>query len=231
MTFCRFIGLSLSVLSAALLGNCACPLCATGSLEKGTPESPIVDSQMTLEEVFAGLDPTCPPDIRHRQKVVTVQYYSFDQKVHTGQMVVDGALEEDIRSVFEVALATRFPIYSVIPISDKRFRRDGRWDDDLSMEANNSSAFNYRLITGGDRLSQHAYGRAIDINPVQNPYIKGDLVLPPGAQYDLAAPGTLTEDHPVTRAFLQLGWEWGGHWDTRQDYQHFEKPLPPMENP
>jgi peptidoglycan L-alanyl-D-glutamate endopeptidase CwlK len=129
--------------------------------------------------------------------------------------------------VFALALQEHFPIYSVIPVSDKRFRKDGRWDDELSMEANNTSAFNYREITGGGRLSNHAYGRAIDINTFQNPYIKNGIVLPHGAKYDPSVAGTLTADHPIVRAFLQLGWVWGGNWTSPKDYQHFEKPLKP----
>jgi len=191
---------------------------------QGTLENPIVDSDMMDREAFDGLDPRCPDEIRKRQKLVTLFYYSFDKRVHRGQLVIDRELEEDIKRVFALALKEKFPIHSVIPISNRRFRKHSHWDDDLSMASNNTSAFNYRLITGGTKLSNHAYGRAIDINPVQNPYIKGKTVLPSIAKHDPRTEGTLTEDHPVTRAFLQLGWEWGGTWDTRKDYQHFEKP-------
>ncbi len=191
----------------------------------GTTEDPIVDSAMTESEAFDGLDQKCPEEIRNRQQVVTVQYYSFDSKIHQGQLVIDKELEEDIKNLFELALKEKFPIHSVLPISHQTFRKDGRWDDDLSMAANNTSGFNYRLITGGTKLSNHAHGRAIDINPVQNPYIKGQLVLPAKANYDANLAGTLTADHPLTKAFLAMGWEWGGNWDTRKDYQHFEKPL------
>ena len=191
----------------------------------GTSKHPIIDSRMIESEAFDGLDPKCPKEIRKRQKVVKLKYYSADGKVHQGQLVIDAALKDDIKKVFALALKERFPIYSVIPISDKRFRKDGRWDDELSMEANNTSAFNYREITGGGRLSNHASGRAIDINPFQNPYIKGDLILPRGAKYDPSIAGTFTSDHPIVRAFLQLGWVWGGNWTSPKDYQHFEKPL------
>lgn len=186
-------------------------------------ESIVIDSDMTEEEAFDGLAPECPEEIRQKQKLLTVTYYAFDGKVHQGQLAADADLEEDIRAVFDVALRERFPIHSVIPISDQRFRKYGRWDDDLSMAANNTSAFNYRRITGGTRLSNHALGRAIDINPLLNPYIKGALVLPPGATYDLRAEGTLTADHPVVQEFLRRGWTWGGNWDVPKDYQHFEK--------
>jgi hypothetical protein len=180
---------------------------------------------MTDREAFEGLDPKCLEEIRKRQKVVKLKYYSVDGKIHQGQLVIDVDLVKDIKKVFAVALKERFPIYSVIPISDQRFRKDGRWDDELSMEANNTSAFNYREITGGGRLSNHAYGRAIDINTFLNPYIKGGTILPHGARYDPSIAGTFTSDHPIVRAFLELGWVWGGNWTSPRDYQHFEKPL------
>jgi len=93
------------------------------------------------------------------------------------------------------------------------------------LAANNTSAFNFRLKTGGNDLSIHAYGRAIDINTVQNPYSKGKLVLPPNGTYNTETPGTLTTESPIVKRFLALGWIWGGNWETLKDYQHFEKPL------
>jgi len=191
----------------------------------GTSKHPIIDSRMTEKEAFEGLDPKCPEDIRKRQKVVKLKYYSADGRVHQGRLVIDRDLVKDIKKVFALALKERFPIYSVIPISDQRFRKDGRWDDELSMEANNTSVFNYREITGGGRLSNHAYGRAIDINPFQNPYIKQGVILPHGAKYDPSIAGTFTSDHSIVRAFLELGWVWGGNWTSPKGYQHFEKPL------
>lgn len=193
-----------------------------------TPDSrtqPIIDSAMTEAEAFAGLDPACPPEVRARQKLVTVTYFGFDDKLHQGQLVIDQQLEQDLQEIFRIARECRFPFQSVIPISHPRFRRNGRWDDDLSMQANNTSAFNYRVIAGTTRLSNHAFGRAIDINPMQNPYVRGDYISPKGATYAPRSRGTLTADHPLTRAFRQRGWEWGGTWESRQDYQHFEKPL------
>jgi peptidoglycan L-alanyl-D-glutamate endopeptidase CwlK len=214
--------LSLAFILAAIPGEL---LSYADTPQGGTSKHPIIDSRMTESEAFDGLDPKCPTEIRERQRVVKLKYYSADGKIHQGQLVIDAALRDDIKKVFALALKERFPIYSVIPISDRRFRKDGRWDDELSMEANNTSAFNYREITGGGRLSNHASGRAIDINPFQNPYIKGDIVLPRGATYDPSIAGTFTSDHPIVRAFLELGWVWGGNWTSPKDYQHFEKPL------
>lgn len=192
---------------------------------RGTLKRPIIDSKMSEKEAFDGLDPNCPKEIRERQRIVKVKYYSFDKKFHQGQIIVDKDLVADVKKVFALALETRFPIYSVIPVSDPKFRKNGRWDDDLSMIANNTSSFNYREKTGGGSLSNHAYGRAVDINTFQNPYIKGKLILPPNAVYDPAAEGTITADSAITKLFLQLGWGWGGDWTALKDYQHFEKPL------
>lgn len=210
-----------AILAAAAVGQTA----MAAPPAAGTVGDPIVDSAMTEEQAFDGLSPDCPPDVRKRQAVLTVLYYSFDHKVHRGQLVVDRDLEADVRRAFDVVLAEKFPVRSVIPVSDPRFRKDGKWDDGLSMAANNTSGFNYRQVTGGGGLSNHAFGRAIDINPVQNPYIRGATVLPPGAKYDPTAAGTLTARHPVTRALVDRGWVWGGTWTSPRDYQHFEKRL------
>lgn len=195
----------------------------------GTLDDPIVDSAMTREEALAGLDPGCPAEIRDRQVVVDLLYDSFDRKIHRGQLVVDRDLEQDVRRAFQAALESKFPIQSVIPISDPRFRKDGRWSDDLSMAANNTSAFNYRTIAGSARLSNHATGRAIDVNPRQNPYLKGLVVQPPGATYEPNAEGALTAEQPFVAAFLHRGWSWGGRWKALKDYQHLEKPARPVK--
>ena len=202
------------------------PIVAQNKTEnRGTSARPIIDSRMNEREAFDGLDANCPKEIRRRQKIVKLKYYSFDGKIHQGQLVIDKDLVKDIKSVFKLALKERFPINSVIPISDLRFRKNGRWDDDLSMIADNSSAFNYREKTGGGSLSNHAFGRAVDINTVQNPYVKGAILLPPNGGYNPNAPGTFTASNPIVKRFLALGWTWGGNWSSPTDYQHFEKPL------
>jgi hypothetical protein len=193
-------------------------------LPAGTLQDPIIDSDITLAQALRKYSPL---EFRERQRLIDVLYYSLDGKIHKGQLVIEERLVEDIREVFRVAFENRFPIGSVIPISHDKFYKDGEWnEDEQSMLSNNSSAFNYRVVTGGSKLSKHAYGFAIDINPVQNPYIKGGIVLPPGAVYDKRAPGTLTEDCPVVKTFKRLGWTWGGNWKTLKDYQHFQKVLP-----
>ena len=186
----------------------------------GTLEDPVVDSAMTWEQaVVKRSGPPVPVKIQERQFVLKVCYWSFDGRIHQGQIVVDRRLVPDLREVFRVALRVRFPMASVIPISHARFQ----WDDQKSMAANNTSGFNYRTVTDGKRLSKHALGFAVDINPVQNPYVRGDRVLPQDATYDPKAAGTLHPECPVVRAFLDLGWTWGGRWNTLKDYQHFQK--------
>jgi hypothetical protein len=190
----------------------------------GTIENPIVDSNIRLSEA---LRKYAPPEFKRRQRLVEVLYYSFDGKIHKGQLVIDERLVKDIREVFRVALRTKFPINSVIPVSHSRFYKDGTWNGDgQSMLSNNTSAFNYRRATASKQLSMHAYGFAIDINPVQNPYIKRKVVLPPSAVYDVRKPGTLAYNYPLVKTFIRLGWTWGGNWKSLKDYQHFEKVLP-----
>lgn len=218
----------LFLFSAVILSGCAAKLNGAGGSSGGLQEAPlgsarnpIVDSNMSLPEA---LRKEAPVEFKERQRLVEVLYYSFDGKIHKGQLVIDARLVEDIQEAFRVALETRFPIASVIPISDERFFKNGEWNEDnQSMLANNTSAFNYRRVTGGKGLSRHAYGFAIDINPALNPYIKGNLVLPSGAIYDTYKLGTLEPDSAVVKTFIRLGWEWGGNWKSLKDYQHFEK--------
>ena len=192
--------------------------------EGSSDEEVIIDSNMTLEEALEGLNPECPPAVRARQVLLEVAYYSFDGKQHRGQLVLDERLSDDLRQVFDTILDEKFPVQSVIPVSEFG------WDDETSMQANNTSSFNYRFIAGSTTLSEHAKGWAIDVNPKINPYISSDgtNVQPAGATYDPDKPGTLTGDHPVVLKFKELGWGWGGDWHDQNpaspwDYQHFDK--------
>lgn len=188
----------------------------------------IIDSNMSLEEALAGLSENAPAEVLDKQQLIDVYYYSFDGKIHKGQIVVDERLSADVQKVFEVILETKFPVQSIIPIVNFD------WDDETSMQANNTSGFNYRYIAGSNTLSNHARGWAIDINPKLNPFIKGfnnEVVQPEGATYDTTLPGTITSEDIIVTTFKDLGWEWGGDWTTNsvgipvKDYQHFEKIL------
>ncbi|MFP4526910.1 MAG: M15 family metallopeptidase [Candidatus Kapaibacterium sp.] len=177
----------------------------------------IIDSDMTFQQAIAGTN--APQSIIDSLRLIDVEYYSFDGRLHRGQLVVNIAVEQDINEIFKLIKKIKFPVEKVIPIVAYE------WSDDASMEDNNTSAFNYRFIAGTQRLSNHATGRAIDINPFQNPAIYSDgKISPNGAEFDPDAPGTLISDHPVTKAFLGRGWRWGGDWTSLKDYQHFDRP-------
>lgn len=170
---------------------------------------------LTLEQALGGKE--IPHPIRETLVLIDVEYWSFSECERTGQMVIHWELATEVKAIFAEIKVACFPIEKIIPISAYG------WSDDASMEDNNSSAFNYRSIVGGVNLSQHAYGRAIDINPRFNPYVKDGIILPPGAVYDPEVPGTITQDGPVVEAFLKRGWDWGGNWQRLKDWQHFEK--------
>ena len=175
---------------------------------------------ISLDEAIAGKD--IPDDIHRTLSLFTVPYVSFDdiEAVKYGQLVMHSALAEEVRAIFEELVRLRFPIARIIPV------RFYDWDDDASMEANNTSAFNYRKKPEKDELSNHSYGWALDINPRLNPFIsRSNTVYPSGAVYDLTRPGTITPDGPVVHLFKSRGWIWGGDWIEVKDYQHFEKPM------
>lgn len=183
----------------------------------------VIDSAMSDAEALAQ-NPAlvCPDDVLAMQAVIPVRYPSFDGKIHAGQIVLDRRLVGDIEAVFAAIVREGFPVLSAIPVSDLRIG----YSDDVSMDINNTSAFNYRAVTGGAKLSAHALGQAIDINPRLNPYIsRAGVVSPPGAVRDAAKPGTILEDSFLVKLFDSLGWEWGGRWKDRIDWHHFEKRL------
>ncbi len=175
----------------------------------------VVDCHYTLSEALAGIK--IPPGIKKDLRIIDVRYYSFDGRLHEGQLVIHKDLAEDIKKIFREIEEHKFPVQKVIPIVAYG------WSDDSSMKDNNTSAFNYRNVEGTDRLSNHSYGRAIDINPWLNPQIKKDKVLPEGAVYNPGKRGTITKGSFLVKLFLKLGWDWGGNWHSSKDYQHFEK--------
>ncbi len=177
----------------------------------------VIDSEMTFEESIEGI--SIPPSIVNNLVLVDVFYYSFDGNLHKGQLLINKDVKQDILEIFEFIKESRFPIKKVIPI----VKYD--WSDELSLADNNTTAFNYRFVSGTRIVSNHAYGYAIDINPMQNPYIRRNKVLPEGAVYDPDAPGTITRDSQLVKEFKLRGWSWGGDWKSVKDYQHFEKRI------
>lgn len=177
--------------------------------------SPIVDSNLSDEDALGNND--FPADVASKMAVVEVEYYGFDSLLHQGQIVVREDLADSVKSIFKDIAESRFPIHKVVPIVQYD------WSDDASVLDDNTSGFNYRTTPGRRRLSNHAYGTAIDVNPYENPYFAASRALP--HLYDKSVKGTLTVDGPVVRAFRKHGWMWGGLWRSGRDYQHFEYKL------
>ena len=177
-----------------------------------SPITPALAARM-----HASWRPGCPvplEDLRY----VTVTHRTFDGGTATGELVVHADLADGVVGVFRTLFAAGYPIALM------RLVDDFAADDDASMAANNTSAFNCRSITGGTGWSEHSYGRALDLNPVQNPYVLGGTVLPPaGARYvdRPEEPGVLHAGDAVVTAFAAAGWSWGGAWTRPLDYQHF----------
>jgi hypothetical protein len=163
--------------------------------------------------------PGCPVATRDL-RLLRLDYWGFDGDVHQGELVVHHDVASSVVRVFGKLFAERFPIERMELVD----AFDG--DDDRSMAANNTSAFNCRSVTGHPGVwSEHSYGRAIDIDPLQNPYVAGGTVEPPaGASYvdrSRHAPGMIHAGDPTVRAFAAIGWGWGGSWSSIKDYQHF----------
>jgi hypothetical protein len=163
--------------------------------------------------------PGCPVAVRDL-RLLTVDHWGFDGAVHQGRIVVHRDVAADILRVFRLLFQARFPIQRMVPIDAYG------GDDERSMAANNTSGFNCRSVKGRPGVwSQHAFGRAIDIDPVQNPYVGGGVVAPAAgrAYVDRSrhASGTILAGDAVVRAFASVGWGWGGTWSAPKDYQHF----------
>jgi hypothetical protein len=153
---------------------------------------------------------------------VKVTYWGFDDKPHIGELIVSKDIGKEVIEIFKELYAAKFPIEKMKLIDE--------YDavDSKSMEDNNTSAFCYREVDGKPgKLSKHSYGIAIDINPVQNPYVYKDKVSPESGRAYLnrekLAKGMITGKDACYKAFTSRGWSWGGNWKYEKDYQHFQK--------
>jgi D-alanyl-D-alanine carboxypeptidase len=152
-------------------------------------------------------------------RLLRLRYWGFDHAVHQGELVVNVSAAGGLTRAFRLLFAARFPIRQM------RVVDAFGGSDERSMRADNTSAFNCRLVSGTTTWSQHAYGLAVDVNPFENPEINGGVVDPPGA----AAWADRTRSSPVMirhgdaawSAFHAIGWGWGGDWSSLKDYQHF----------
>jgi D-alanyl-D-alanine carboxypeptidase len=175
-----------------------------------------------MKQTMTGVSwkPGCPVALEDLREI-RMRFWGFDAKAHKGSLIVNADIADAVVRVFRKLYDARFPIRRMEPVDVYG------GSDDASMAADNTSAFNCRPVTGTtDRWSNHSYGRAIDINTIENPYVKGSTVLPPaGADYldrTDVRPGMIVAGDVVTAAFAAEGFGWGGDYASLKDYQHFE---------
>jgi hypothetical protein len=154
-------------------------------------------------------------------RLVRLTYWGFDDRAHTGGLVVNRVVVAPVERVFARLYAARFPIRRMRPISAYG------GSDTRSMAVDNTSGFNCRdaVAPGPKQWSVHAYGEAIDVNTVENPYVEGGRVLPPEGHTYLDRsryrPGMAVAGGTLVEAFAAVGWQWGGRWTGSPDWQHF----------
>ncbi len=152
---------------------------------------------------------------------VTVSFYGFEGDVHTGELIVNASVADDIVSVFHTLFNAKFPI------EEMRVTSQDDLDAAPTGDGNDTGSFVCRPTVGSDYWSQHAYGLAVDIDPFQNPYVKGDVIIPELAgsytDRDQVRPGMILDGDVVTQAFTDIGWTWGGTWHTLKDRMHFSQ--------
>lgn len=152
---------------------------------------------------------------------VRVKFWGFDHRAHTGELLVHVRAADDVAAVFGTLFRQRFPQEQVVIL------RSYEPDAPPTGDGNATGAFECRPTVGASYFSQHAYGLALDVNPFQNPYAKGDVLLPELAgaylRRDRVRPGMVVAAGPVVAAFARIGWEWGGDWNSAKDYQHFSE--------
>lgn len=167
--------------------------------------------------------PGCPVSLNDLVSI-KISYFGFDNQAHQGTLIVNKNVAAEVVNMFAALYQQKFPIQKMIPADYYQ------GDDNKIMADNDTSAFSCRAITGNaTKFSLHSYGTAIDINPLINPYVKQDIVLPPVSKIYLdrtkITKGMIVKNDNVYNIFIQHGWEWGGDWKSLKDYQHFEKNL------
>lgn len=160
-------------------------------------------------------------------RYLKVLHYGYDQQIYVGELMVNASLAEDFLEIFKVLYENQYEIEKMLLVDD--FGADDNW----SIENNNTSAFNYRVSTlDGVTLSNHAYGCAIDINPLQNPYVTYydwgmdtyfDVSVPYMDREDMSLEHMIDHEDLCYQLFIDHGFTWGGDWENPKDYQHFEK--------
>jgi hypothetical protein len=197
------------------------------SLEAGGGSAATIEFRGTIDRIGAAQAKRmtgvswrrgCPVALRDL-RALTLSHWGFDGKVRTGLLIVHAEVARELVGVFRRLYDARFPIRRMVPV-DVYGASDFR-----SIEADNTSAFNCRFVEGTSRWSEHAYGRAIDLNPIENPYVSAGSTSHrasrPYLDRSRRRPGMANEGGAAVRAFDAIGWGWGGRWTSVRDYQHF----------
>ena len=160
-------------------------------------------------------------------KFVTLKYIGFDGKEHTGELIVNKSVTKDIVSIFKSLYDAKYPIRKMHLVSNYG------GSDFASIEADNTSAFNCRPVDGTNKWSKHSYGKAIDINPIENPFVTRSghtshkasrkFVRRAKASNSSAYRALMLRNDYIVKIFKQHGWRWGGDFNSYKDYQHFDK--------
>ena len=162
--------------------------------------------------------PGCPVPLASL-RLLRLSYWGFDGQVHQGELVVNADAVSAVLTAFRLLFGARYPIHRM------RLVEAYGGSDERSMLADNTSAFNCRGVPGSTAWSQHAYGRAVDLNPFENPEVRGTAVDPPAAAAwagrSRTAPAVIHHGDAAWRAFAAAGWTWGGDWSYPLDYMHF----------
>ena len=232
----------LILLLSALLCSCGARTSAPeeGEAPAEAIEAPVEEIVKEIVEVFhpAFLCDTIPPAVEARMRgssypedatialselrYLQLAYYDFYGVQQMGEMVCNAAIAQDLLEIFQALYEAQYRIHSI------RLVDDFGGSDDASMRADNTSCFNFRTVPGQKKLSRHAMGMAVDVNPLENPYIdsRGRILPVEGTPY---ADRTKDFPHKIDRGdlcyklFREHGFTWGGAWTRSKDYQHFQK--------
>ena len=221
----RYILTALLFLLSACAGRRSVPAVEEAPAPEAVPQGPVFTAVPVPEDVAGRMRGCSYPEgasVRMEDlRYLRLSYVGFDGKDRVGEMVCNAAIADDLLYVFRGLYEARYPIRSI------RLIDDFGGDDDASMAADNTSCFNYRRASGLRNLSRHAFGMAMDVNPLENPYVRSFRVKPAaGADYADRSrdfPHKIDRNDLCYRLFRERGFSWGGGWRSVKDYQHFEK--------
>ena len=186
----------------------------------------LIDEKYANKMIGLTYHKECPVSL-DELRIVNVKYLGFDNNIYWGDIIVHKDLAFEVTEIFKELFEISYAIKQIIPIE----KYNG--DDFASIEADNTSAFNCRKAEGSQKYSKHSYGKAIDLNPLENPYVysNGTTSHEASQKYlirksnddSIENKAVLTSSHKAVQIFKKYGWKWGGDWKNIKDYQHFQK--------